>query len=294
MFLFQIFVIALCSLRRCQTMITHETIRNLQQTELVFMPLKFSDTTCYTPQPENPRTRCVSIPKVAIDYKPYGLAPPFTVTEQLSHSIFFTGISLATTLQDADNFMAYIREPYCCRAVNQSLQEVMDNCIKNECYVEAIIRLMNVIESEGISILSRLFHISNTIIKNLTNTEVNTYLNRIDPIIQLIYNKFKTYFISPVPVHQIVDAIYVLRVKRSLKKRKQFFNDSCMEFSQRYGNMMGLASAGNYTNVEDIPIIRIVNLELETIIERANVYFKRETGAGPWPDYMKTDCSLSM
>ncbi|XP_050434216.1 uncharacterized protein LOC126841665 [Adelges cooleyi] len=286
MFVFQICVIALCSLSGCQTMITLETIQNLLITESNFMSLVFLDNTCYTRDKPNqteeaPQKRCVSIPDVQVQYEYYSVTPPFTVTEDLRYNILITEYAPTTNIEITESYMAIILQTYCGGAVGQTLNAVMMNCVDNGRYAQAYIRLMNVIESEGISMLSRLCHVSNKIITNKVSKRINKLFDTIIPIIELIYNKFKLYLISTAPVLQMRDAINVVRVSErgGLNERKEFFKLTCMEFSQRYGNMMGLVSTGVYDDVDLLETPQMARQELKRILNRTIMYFKEETDA---------------
>ncbi|XP_050435278.1 uncharacterized protein LOC126842372 [Adelges cooleyi] len=178
--------------------------------------------------------------------------------------------------------MAFVKNTYCCTAVNRTLHAVVMDCVVKEMYAEAFIRFTNVIESEGISMLARICHISIKIIQKRNMGACILHINTIGPVIADIENKFKMFLISTAPVRQIIDAINVLRMKDvSLEERKEFYNNTCMEFSQRYGNMMGLVSTGKYADFGYISNTYRANQELEFILDRAKAYFKNESDAGP-------------
>ncbi|XP_050438423.1 uncharacterized protein LOC126844335 [Adelges cooleyi] len=137
-------------------------------------------------------------------------------------------------------------------AAGVTLQTIVEDCTRKGEHFEAVVRIMNAIESAGISTMFR-FCVLATKLKNADDAIMEDIYVTFTRLLNVIEWKFRNFNISTAPIREIEFAVEVLQnIERSQKDQGYaFFETTCIEFTHRYGNMVDYVSPTQFVNMDE-------------------------------------------
>ncbi|XP_050546676.1 uncharacterized protein LOC126908546 [Daktulosphaira vitifoliae] len=137
-------------------------------------------------------------------------------------------------------------------------------------YLEAIIWLQNVIESIGISGVTRYCEITTALLN--TQTKVSILHKKYSTFIQMLENLFYEYRLFGAPIKRLIEIIAEYEKSPESSHAKKSYSKSCVLLAKNYSKYTRLVNAFVWKDVLDLTTTKQMKDELEYVI--ASCYLK--------------------